>query len=261
MKRGSRKHNSNGAGSEDGGLSEQQALGFRRKDIVDAGHQQLKTLNRLDVELNEILANVLKEENRQRLLMQSLLKLIDKNKDQFFSAEEVLEAEEDWIGIMSGNRKDRDRDMHGGSGLGFSRAGSTKSLKIVTKHTGPSSPVAEPSPAAGPRSLSAKMPAPFSSSNSANSVMPGIVSVHTHPISNGREPELYPLTCPMTAARRDRHPGQQLRAQRGLIQGRRPHEPVRLDDRAYHGVRDPGQRSGQEVRRRSAGRREGRVRM
>jgi hypothetical protein len=188
MKRGSRKHNSNSAGSEDGGLSEQQALGFRRKDIVDAGHQQLKTLNRLDVELNEILANVLKEENRQRLLMQSLLKLIDKNKDQFFSAEEVLEAEEDWIGIMSGNRKDRDRDMHGGSGLGFSRAGSTKSLKIVTKHTGPSSPVAEPSPAAGPRSLSAKMPAPFSSSNSANSVMPGIVSVHTHPISNGREP-------------------------------------------------------------------------
>lgn len=71
---------------------DQQVYGFKRKDIIDAGHAQLKTLNRLDVELNEILANVLKEENRQRLLMQSLLKLIDKNKEQFFSADEIAEA-------------------------------------------------------------------------------------------------------------------------------------------------------------------------
>lgn len=73
---------------------DQQVFGFKRKDVVDAGHAQLKTLNRLDIELNEILANVLKEENRQRLLMQSLLKLIDKNKEQFFSADEIAEAGE-----------------------------------------------------------------------------------------------------------------------------------------------------------------------
>lgn len=75
-------------------LQDQQMYGFKRKDVIDAGHAQLKTLNRLDIELNEILANVLKEENRQRLLMQSLLKLIDKNKDQFFSADEISEAGE-----------------------------------------------------------------------------------------------------------------------------------------------------------------------
>lgn len=56
---------------------------FKRKDSVDAGKAQLKTLNRLDIELNEILANVLKEENRQRLLMSDVMKLVDKNKDVF----------------------------------------------------------------------------------------------------------------------------------------------------------------------------------
>jgi hypothetical protein len=59
--------------------------GFRRKDSVDAGRMQLKTLNRLDIELNEILANVLKEENRQRLLMSDVMKLVDRNKDIFIS--------------------------------------------------------------------------------------------------------------------------------------------------------------------------------
>ena len=67
---------------------EQFGIGARRKDSVDAGHMQLKTLNRLDIELNEILANVLKEENRQRLLMQGLTKLIEKHKDHFFPPEE-----------------------------------------------------------------------------------------------------------------------------------------------------------------------------
>lgn len=56
---------------------------FKRKDSVDASKAQLKTLNRLDIELNEILANVLKEENRQRLLMSDVMKLVDKNKDVF----------------------------------------------------------------------------------------------------------------------------------------------------------------------------------
>jgi hypothetical protein len=172
LKKGSRKAGSGTSGNGDSdkeGPTDQQLYGFKRKDIVDAGHQQLKTLNRLDIELNEILANVLKEENRQRLLMQSILKLIDKNKDQFFSADEINEAEEDWIGIMSGNRKDKERDTP------FGRGGSTKSLKINTKqHTGPPSPV-EPSPGpGGARSFSAKLPAPFSSSNSM--VMPGELS-------------------------------------------------------------------------------------
>jgi hypothetical protein len=155
---GSSKENS----SEQGGLSDQQTFGFKRKDIIDAGHQQLKTLNRLDIELNEILANVLKEENRQRLLMQSLLKLIDKNKEQFFSADEINDAEEDWAGIMSNNRKDKDSSF-------LRNNSSVKSLKIVTKPSsrdGPPSP-SEPSPSnRGGMSQSAKLPAPFSSGNS-----------------------------------------------------------------------------------------------
>jgi hypothetical protein len=154
---GSSKENN----SEQGGASDQQVFGFKRKDIIDAGHQQLKTLNRLDIELNEILANVLKEENRQRLLMQSLLKLIDKNKEQFFSADEINDAEEDWIGIMSNNRKDKDSSF-------LRNTGSAKSLKINTKPNlnGPPSP-AEPSPSNRVGvSQSAKFPAPFSSGNS-----------------------------------------------------------------------------------------------
>lgn len=52
--------------------------GFTRKDAIDAGKTQLKTLNRLDVEMNEILTNILKEENRQKLLMSDLVKLVNK---------------------------------------------------------------------------------------------------------------------------------------------------------------------------------------
>jgi hypothetical protein len=114
------------------------------------------------VELNEILANVLKEENRQRLLMQSLLKLIDKNKEQFFSADEINDAEEDWVGIMSNSRKDKEKDSSS-----LRNTGSAKSLKINTKpsQNGPPSP-SEPSPSSRGASQSAKLPAPFSSGNS-----------------------------------------------------------------------------------------------
>lgn len=52
----------------------------RRINAADAGLQQLKNLNRLDVELNEILSGVLTEENRQRVLMKDLLRLFDKNR-------------------------------------------------------------------------------------------------------------------------------------------------------------------------------------
>lgn len=50
--------------------------GFRRRDVLDAGKIQLKSLNRLDIEVNEILTGILKEENRQRLLMNDLMKLV-----------------------------------------------------------------------------------------------------------------------------------------------------------------------------------------
>ena len=139
---------------------DQQTYGFKRKEVIDAGHQQLKTLNRLDIELNEILANVLKEENRQRLLMQSLLKLIDKNKDKFFSPDELAEAEEDWLGIMAGHRKEKETPV-------FARMGSTKSLKLSVRPgssgtTGSAEAGVAASPSSGARMMSAKLPPPFS---------------------------------------------------------------------------------------------------
>lgn len=52
----------------------------RRTNAADAGRLQLKNLNRLDIEMNEILSGVLTEENRQRVLMQDLLRLLDRNR-------------------------------------------------------------------------------------------------------------------------------------------------------------------------------------
>jgi len=52
----------------------------RRTNAADAGRLQLKNLNRLDIELNEILSGVLTEENRQRVLMKDLLRLFDRNR-------------------------------------------------------------------------------------------------------------------------------------------------------------------------------------
>lgn len=54
--------------------------------MVEAGQLQLKELNRLDIETNEILANILKEENRQRLLMKDVMRLIGKHKELFTGA-------------------------------------------------------------------------------------------------------------------------------------------------------------------------------
>lgn len=64
--------------------SEQQQLGFKRKDLLDAGRFQLKNLNRLDIEMNDIIVNVAKEENRQRLLMKDLMQFIHKHNSQIF---------------------------------------------------------------------------------------------------------------------------------------------------------------------------------
>lgn len=56
---------------------------YRRKDGVDAGRMQLQILSRLEIEMNEILSNVLKEEDRQRLLLTDLANLMQRNKDIF----------------------------------------------------------------------------------------------------------------------------------------------------------------------------------
>ncbi|KAJ1408447.1 hypothetical protein B484DRAFT_403523, partial [Ochromonadaceae sp. CCMP2298] len=60
---------------------------------------------------NEILANVLKEENRQRLLMASILKLLDKNRHEFFTSEERA-GEDFWHSIV----KHGGQGGHGGHG-------------------------------------------------------------------------------------------------------------------------------------------------
>lgn len=56
---------------------------FSRKDSIDAGQLQLRNMCRLDVEMDEILANVLKEEDRQRFLIADLMKLMRKNEEVF----------------------------------------------------------------------------------------------------------------------------------------------------------------------------------
>ena len=61
---------------------------MRKKDSNDAGRMQLRNLNRLDIEMNDILTGVLKEENRQKLLMKDLIRLIDRNKSRFVSDSE-----------------------------------------------------------------------------------------------------------------------------------------------------------------------------
>lgn len=74
------------------GVHGEKEYGFKRKEAIDAGKMQLKTLNRLDIEINEILANVLKEENRQRLLMKDVMKLVGSNSDLFLTA---MDSDED----------------------------------------------------------------------------------------------------------------------------------------------------------------------
>lgn len=68
-------------------------MGFRKRDTLDIGKQQLKSLNRMDIEMNEILAGVLKEENRQKLLMKDLMKLFMKHQDLLSGANNSAELE------------------------------------------------------------------------------------------------------------------------------------------------------------------------
>ena len=56
---------------------------FKLNGSVDAGRQQLRTLSRLEIEMNEVLSNVLKEDERQRLLLEDLYSLLQKNQEIF----------------------------------------------------------------------------------------------------------------------------------------------------------------------------------
>lgn len=57
---------SDGGGSVAAGSQQNDAeLPRRRANAADAGRLQLRNLNRLDIELNEIMSGVLTEENRQ----------------------------------------------------------------------------------------------------------------------------------------------------------------------------------------------------
>ena len=52
----------------------------RRKANYDATRKHLKNMNRLDIEINEAIVSVLKEEDRQRMLVSDLTLLMNKNK-------------------------------------------------------------------------------------------------------------------------------------------------------------------------------------
>jgi hypothetical protein len=56
------------------------------RSAPSAGQENLRNLNRLDIEMNEAIANVLKEEDRQRLMVADLHLLVQKNR---FYMEEV----------------------------------------------------------------------------------------------------------------------------------------------------------------------------
>lgn len=57
--------------------------GFGRKDTIEAGRVQLRELNKVEAEMNRILGAISKEEDRQRLIVQDLRKLVQKNPSLF----------------------------------------------------------------------------------------------------------------------------------------------------------------------------------
>lgn len=54
-----------------------------RGKVMDISKVHLKNLNKLDIEMSELLSQILKEEDRQRLLVEELMKLMEKNKEVF----------------------------------------------------------------------------------------------------------------------------------------------------------------------------------
>lgn len=56
---------------------------FKRSNTIDLGREQLRILNRLDIEMNELFTNVLKEEDRQRVLVTDLIGVLEANQEVF----------------------------------------------------------------------------------------------------------------------------------------------------------------------------------
>ncbi len=48
-------------------------------DYMASSSVQLRAISNLDIEMNEVLANVLKEEDRQRYILQQFTELLDRN--------------------------------------------------------------------------------------------------------------------------------------------------------------------------------------
>ena len=56
------------------------------KENMDTTRTQLRTMSRLEVEMNEVLAQVLKEEDRQRMVVSDLVELLLRNRHNFAAA-------------------------------------------------------------------------------------------------------------------------------------------------------------------------------
>lgn len=82
------------------------AAHMKRKDGIDAGREQLRTLNRLDIEMNQVLVNVLKEDDRQRLLVADLTKLLQANQHIFGPGGVVGNKWVSGHGALAGNKRD-----------------------------------------------------------------------------------------------------------------------------------------------------------
>jgi hypothetical protein len=69
--------------SKDGEIPDQVESKFCRKDAIDASVFQLKQLSRLDVEMDEVISGVMKEEDRQRMIVADIMRLMKKNEAVF----------------------------------------------------------------------------------------------------------------------------------------------------------------------------------
>lgn len=56
------------------------------KENLDTARSQLRTMSRLEVEMNEVLAQILKEEDRQRMVVSDLVELLLRNRHNFAAA-------------------------------------------------------------------------------------------------------------------------------------------------------------------------------
>jgi hypothetical protein len=51
-------------------------IGFKRKEVIDIGHQHHRTISQLEVETNAIMSSILQEENRQMLIINDFQRLL-----------------------------------------------------------------------------------------------------------------------------------------------------------------------------------------